>query len=58
METFDNEDREILVQLYMLSPDELKEAEKMYYRNKGMSVCACGKVVQNRRDDNYPKGYM
>ena len=49
METFDNNDRELLVQLYMLSPEELKVAEKMYYRNKGMSACACGKVVKNRR---------
>ena len=59
METFDNADRELLVQLYMLSPDELQVAETMYYRNTGMSACACGKVVQNRRDYiNYPKGYI
>lgn len=49
MKNFDNEDRELLVQLYMLSPDELKQAEKMFYRANGMSACACGKAVAKKR---------
>lgn len=49
MKAFDNEDRELLVQLYMLSKEELKEAEKMFIRSSGMSECACGKVVAQRR---------
>ena len=48
MRNFNNDDRELLVQLYMLTPEELKQAERMYYRTT-ISVCACGKAVAKKR---------
>ncbi len=51
MRSFDDEDKELLVELYALTTEELKKAEKMFYRT-GMSACACGKAVVRKR--KYP----
>ena len=48
MRNFDKEDKNLLVELYGLNGEELKQAEKMF-RRTSMSACACGKTVAKKR---------
>lgn len=48
MRDFNQADKNLLVELYGLNGDELRQAEKMYYRTT-MSACACGKAVAKKR---------
>ena len=48
MKTVTKEDKNLIVELYGLNGDEIKEAEKLYHRST-FSICAAAKIVAGRR---------